>query len=85
MSGPVHKEADYPLEVSVWKNESREEGGLPYYNASLQRTYTVDDPATGKKEYKRTGQLRKQDLCAAAELMRLAYHSIRALEEKDRA
>ncbi len=83
MSGPIEKVADYPLEVAIWKNEGSD--GRPYYNASLQRTFTVDDPQTGKKEYKRTTQLRKQDLCAAAELMRVAYHKIRALEEKDRA
>jgi len=80
MAGPVEKVSDYPLEVAIWKNEGTD--GRPYYGASLQRTYTVD--VEGKKEYKHTSQLRKQDICMAAELMRVAYHKIRALEEKDR-
>lgn len=69
------------MEAAIWENQNSE--GEIYYNVSLSRTYTVTDDKTGKKEYRRTSQLRAQDLLVAAELLRLAWYKVCALEDDD--
>lgn len=76
----MSKCAEYPLEVAIWENESE---GRRYYSVSVSRTYTVTDEDTGEKEYKRTSQLRKQDLLLTAMLMQDAFKTVSRLEAQD--
>jgi hypothetical protein len=80
-NGPIDKVKSYPLEVAIWENEGKD--GRPYFNATINRTYTTGE---GKqKEYKQTSQLRKQDLPAAALLLEQAWGIINELEDAARA
>ncbi len=69
------------MEVAIWENRSQD--GDVYHSVSLTRSYSVTDRETGEKEYKQTNHLRSQDVLLAAELLRLAFYKIRALEGKD--
>ena len=80
-NGPIDKVKCYPIEAAIWENQGKD--GRPYFMVTINRTYTVEEG--GRKEYKQTTNLRKQDLPAAALLLEKAWDRINEFEDAVRS